>query len=281
MTPQLLLATVAAGGYLAMPLWARHAAAAGVPIPVHITDAHRVAMAELEGKLGVFGAAASTQLARDSAFNRLLDVRAQLLKTHQGEAGGLSGMLSGLAGGTTLPVLSKLEQFALVTAFMDAAAAGVRAGYPLFAGEKDGFVRNGPYGNNIPDAVEDVLRGEALDGLSPLGEDLRAAALLRGRIAVEAVPGREWNGVLVRLSASMDDVGYLITGVPPPEKTLAGSFAWAWDTAPERIAGWGSSAASAVAGLAGDALGSLGGALLGSPLLWAGVLGFVAWKVLR
>lgn len=273
MTPQLMLLTAAAGGWLAMPMWAPKAAAAGVPIPIHLTDAHRAAMARLDGELGPFGWSARTQIARDSAFNRFVDVRDQLLATHASETAGIGGL-------TKLPVLSRLEQFAILTAFMEGAAAGVLAGYPLFAGDKDEFVREF-YGDSIGDAVADVLRGEHLDKLSPLGAALRAASLVRGRTVIEAVPAADWNKALVALTTEMDNAGYLITGAPPPEKTLAGSFAWAWDTAPERIAGWGEAAAGAVAGLAGDALGSIAGAIVGSPVFWAAGLGLVAWKVLR
>lgn len=236
-------------------------AALGVPIEPFITDAQRAAMAELEAP--VLGVKAGSVASRTQALLRLNEIL-RLADPFDGHAVKV--------GRIVLAQLNGADCATVLDAFIAAAKAGVAQGGYRVTDLSYGYLGYSPHDT----ALRLVLNGESTGTipLNGLGAALLAAVRERNRCTQLAVrflpqPMPAFNRVVAELAGEMDGAGYLLSGKPPPEPTLAGGLAYA-----------ASESGKFVASVAGEAAGAVASKLISSKLMWCAVLGLVAWKVL-
>lgn len=281
-----LFATGAGLAYLTIPMWGRAAAAAGVPVPAHVTAAHRSAMGALRPVLGV----------------TVDDPRAELEANvwwgeHRRDLLGLRGFV--IDGSASLARLSASDVRALLDALLGAAAVGVGAGgYKLLAewggaiGEHEANrralarLREGERPLAIEDAglVPSPLRPDPYARLTSLGAAVLAAGVELRRwawletwlagLAPSVADLRLAHDRIGRLAIELDDQGYRITGAPAPDPEVLDGLAYAADVTAARVGG-------AVGSVAAGTVGAAATAVIGSRVAWLAAFGFLAWRFLR
>lgn len=242
--------------------------AVGVPIEPFITPAHVVAMKKLEAPiLGVPLVVESGRTQADHRYNEVMR--------------GLHGSRGfAVVGRESYPNLTNGDGAVILTALLAAAEAGVKAGgYRL---TNLGLFDFGPAGKvDVPAIALSVFEGKRPTHnigpvpLTQLGAAVLAAAQERNRLfQTSLVPmgahRPRFDEIAARLAIEMDAVGYIASGKPPPDPTVLGGLAAA-----------GHAVGSFVTGIAGDAIGGVAAAVVGSPVFWFAGLAIVAFTVLR
>jgi hypothetical protein len=277
------LAIGAAGvGAIALLASTKGRQAIGVNIPAYVTDAHRPAMGILQRAILEVPASADTMQAThryNEIMRTLMAFRGFLVVSAEDR----SSWWDELVQSKGYPNLSGSDVRTILNRFLEAARAGVDTGtktyrlstselFPTFGGAQSVPV------DRIFAGAWGTQAGPADTWMFPLtsfGRAVLNAARERDRAVWDggAITGADlarFDAVAFSLANEMDYAGYLESGKPPPDPTIAGGIAYA-----------ASKSGQAVASIAGDAAAGLATSLVGSPWLWMAAIGLVAWKVLR
>lgn len=230
---------------------------AGVPIPAHITTAHRAALAKL--------ASGDVPSADEQANSAWLAYNRRLIAS-RGTA----------PGKTHLANLHTDDLDALCEAFLNAAHAGVMVDVGTDFAEQYQLWTGQLAQQQLRQAVWEHLTESDNTELTSLGQACARVAQVREGIASGFLssPADMLSGNLAvgALAAEMDDAGYLITGAPDA-KTLRGGLSAALDASVAFVGDVSTDAALKL-------LTTLWGVVKAEPLFWGGA-GFVAWRLLR
>ena len=259
-------------GAIAVMSSSKAKAAVGITVTPYITDAHRKAMAVLAPAIIGAPTAASAQ-----ALIRYNAIGAAVIALRGFQVIGRQHYVKFTVG----------DGVAILDRFIAAVKAGSEAERRIEDGGAGYRLTNlGGY-EALPilgrdanaKALESLLVGErpSTIPLTDLGEAVLAAARERNRLnnsflSPSTIGGMDYpsfHRIASRLASEMDASGYLESGKPPPEPTIAGGLAAA-----------GHAVGGFAAGIAGGFAGSIVTGLVSSPVVWVAGLAFVAWRVL-